>query len=261
MGTVREQQEATLVGADGVEVSVVHLPALDARDDGRCVVLVHGFTNNWRIPRVQRVIGALRRHASVVAVDMRGHGRSGGLTTLGDTEVMDVTEAVRWARQLGYAEVATVGFSMGGSVVIRQAALGDARPDAVVSVSAPAFWYYKGTRVMRLLHHVVEHPVGRALMRVRGVRITDEAWVEPLPVSPVEAMARLSDIPVLIVHGTVDHYFPTEHPKALFRAVQAAGNDDAQLWLIDGFAHAESGIDDATLESIGGWLDERLVSV
>lgn len=251
-------EETDLITADGVTVSAVHLPALDPQADAIGIVLVHGFTNHRRIARVQRVIESMRRFGGVVAIDMRGHGRSGGSTTLGDTEVMDVTAAVRWARDLGYRTVATVGFSMGGSVVIRQAGLEPDRPDAVVSVSAPAFWYYKGTRVMRALHVVVEKRIGRALMRARGVRITNESWTEPLPTPPVEAIARITDIPILIVHGTADHYFPLEHPKALHRSVVAAGNARADLWIVEDFAHAESGISDATLDDIGGWLRDRL---
>lgn len=53
----------------------------------------------------------------------RGHGRSGGRSTVGDKEVLDLEAAVEWARSLGHSRVVTVGFSMGGSVVLRHAAL------------------------------------------------------------------------------------------------------------------------------------------
>ena len=60
--------------------------------------------------------------AGVVTFDFRGHGRSGGLSTLGDKEINDLDVAVHYARELGYEKVAAVGFSMGASVVLRQAA-------------------------------------------------------------------------------------------------------------------------------------------
>ena len=41
----------------------------------------------------------------------------------GDREVLDLEAAVGWARTLGYQRVATVGFSMGGAVAVRHAAL------------------------------------------------------------------------------------------------------------------------------------------
>ena len=55
----------------------------------------------------------------MVTFDFRGHGRSGGLSTLGDREINDLDVAVAYARELGYQRVAAVGFSMGGSIVLR----------------------------------------------------------------------------------------------------------------------------------------------
>src|SRR6202044_4048238 len=88
------------------------------------------------------------RAAGVVTFDFRGHGRSGGPSPPGDKEVNDLDVAVRYARGLGYAKVVTVGFSMGASVVLRQAALRRG-VDAVVSVSSPGRWYYRDTAPMR----------------------------------------------------------------------------------------------------------------
>lgn len=248
------EQTRTLEAADGVRLHALHRAASGPDALALGIVVVHGFTNHSGLPRVQRVIDRLHAFGGVVALDLRGHGRSEAVTTLGDAEIMDVDAAVAWARELGYRAVATVGFSMGGSVVLRQAAIGEQPIDAVVSVSAPAFWYYRGTRVMRLLHHVVERPAGRAVMRARGVRITSQEWTEPLPLTPEQAAGQLGQTPLLIVHGTVDHYFPVEHAHALYRAAVSAGNPDVDLWVVDGFAHAESAIDDKTLDGLGRWV-------
>ena len=250
--------ERTLRTIDGVDISAVHRPHEGPDPLAVGLIVVHGFTNSWRAPKVQRVLDRLAPFGGIVAIDMRGHGASGGRSTVGDEEVRDVSAAVRWARELGYRSVATIGFSMGGSVVIRQAALEDEPVDAVVSVSAPAFWYYRGTRIMRIVHHLVENRAGRWILRGRGVRVSHDGWPDPPPIEPVAAITRLTTLPVLIVHGTVDHYFPLEHPRALHRAAVDAGATATDLWVIDGFAHAESGIDDATLDAIGGWVRERL---
>ena len=63
--------------------------------------------------------------------------------------------------------------------------------------------------------------------------------------SPVEVVGRISPIPLLIVHGDSDHYFPVEHPEALY----AAAREPKELWLLEGFGHAESAADLA--EGIG----------
>ena len=127
-------EERTLLAADGVRLSAMHRPG--PVDLG--VVVAHGFSGSWRQERVRRVVDGLAQFGGVVALDLRGHGRSGGVSTLGDKEVLDVDAAVGWARVLGYPVVATVGFSMGGSVVVRHAALMRG-VDAVVSVSGPAW--------------------------------------------------------------------------------------------------------------------------
>jgi len=261
MAASDEVVEQTLLTADGIDISAVHRPG--ERSD-LCFVVVHGFTGNWREDRVEKVIVRLLAFGSVVALDMRGHGRSGGVTTLGDTEVLDVAAAVRWVRDLGYPCVVTVGFSLGGAVVLREAGLaataalpfGDegGRVDGVVAVSAPAFWYYKGTRVTRFVHRLVETRWGRAIMRAGGTRITDREWVEPLPAAPFEA-AALIDVPLLVVHGDVDRYFPIEHPQAIHRSAVGAGVR-TDLWLEKGFGHAENAVSSDILDRIGSWARE-----
>lgn len=251
-----EQEERTLTTADGVTISAVHRPGGD-RSVG--FVVVHGFTGNWRQDRVQRIIERLTPFGGVVALDLRGHGGSGGATTVGHEEIHDAAVGVVWARELGYPQVATVGFSLGGAVVVREAALmgeGPARVDAVVSVSAPAFWYYRGTRIMRLVHRLVESPGGRVLLRARRTRVSGVGWPEEPPLAPHEAAAVLG-VPLLVVHGDADHYFPLEHPRALHAAAQSAGVR-TDLWVEPGIGHAEAAMPERVIDDIGSWVREVL---
>ena len=254
---VTATDERTLTASDGVAISAMHRPARSGeRDLG--FVLVHGFTGNWRQARVQRIATRLLTAGGVVALDMRGHGRSGGATTVGKDEIHDVEAGVAWARELGYRTVVSVGFSLGGAVVLREAALmagGPGRVDAVVAVSAPAFWYYKGTRMTRLAHWMVETVPGRAVMRLRGTRISGDGWPEELPVPPVEAAGRLDGIPLLVVHGDADRYFPLEHPRAIHTAAVRSGTR-TDLWIETGFDHAESGVAPEVIDRIGAWARE-----
>lgn len=220
-------------------------------------VVAHGFTGSRDTERMGAIIDVLRRYGSVCAIDMRGHGSSGGSTTLGMDEVLDVDAAVAFVRDQGVTRVVTVGFSMGGAVVVRHAAGAHAnrhaptqRVDAVVSVSAPAFWFYRGTRIMRLVHSLVESRVGRLTFRARGTRITNEPWQSPYPLSPEDAAAVI-DVPYLIVHGDADHYFPLEHPRALERASE--GNPERTVLIVPGLRHAESGISAESVEQIARW--------
>jgi hypothetical protein len=87
--------------------------------------------------------------------------------------------------------------------------------DAVVSVSGPGHWYYRDTEPMRRVHFAVEHRLGRFVTRRwLKTRISPEGW-KLVPVPPAEAAAQISPVPLLIVHGDKDHYFPPEHAREL----------------------------------------------
>ncbi|MGW7055528.1 alpha/beta fold hydrolase [Streptomyces sp. NPDC054887] len=297
-------RRTVLRARDGVRIEALYEPA-DGGGAGPAIVVAHGFTGSVDRPAVRRAARVFRRYGAVITFSFRGHGGSGGRSTVGDREVLDVAAAVRWARSLGHERVLTVGFSMGGSVVVRHAALyrdeagggapgggvphrgrTDARPadgaaqsagrdpvraaresarprhdparsadqvsaraDAVVAVSAPARWYYRGTAPMRRLHWVVTRPAGRLVGRFGlRTRIHDRDW-DPVPLSPVEAAARLGATPLLVVHGDRDPYFPLDHPRAL-----AAAAGRGELWIVPGMGHAENAAEETLLTRIGAWL-------
>ncbi|MFJ5534614.1 alpha/beta hydrolase [Streptomyces sp. NPDC093261] len=249
---------------DGVAIDAAYDPGLGISDTGRAstghlgdlaIVVAHGFTGDLERPHVRRVAGVLARYGAVVTFSFRGHGASGGRSTVGDREVHDLAAAVRWARELGHSRVATVGFSMGGSVVLRHAALHQegADTDAVAAVSAPARWYYRGTAPMRRLHWLVTRPEGRLVGRYGlRTRIHRRDW-DPVPLSPVQSVPLIAPTPLLIVHGDQDGYFPVDHPRMLAEA--APGH--AELWLEPGMGHAEHAADDALMARIGAWAVSR----
>ncbi|MFE9406025.1 alpha/beta hydrolase [Streptomyces sp. NPDC006530] len=242
---------ATLRTSDGVRIEAVYTPWMRGACD-TAIVVAHGFTGSADRPAVRRAAGVFAQYAAVITFSFRGHGRSGGRSTVGDREVLDLAAAVEWARSLGYARVVTVGFSMGGSVVLRHAAThrGSAagRTEAVAAVSAPARWYYRGTAPMRRVHWLITRRSGRLVGRVGfATRIHSEDW-DPVPLSPVEAVPLIAPTPLLIVHGDRDPYFPVDHPHML----AAAG--PAQLWLEEGMGHAENAAGDELLGRIATWL-------
>jgi pimeloyl-ACP methyl ester carboxylesterase len=272
-----EGETATLKAADGTGIDAHHDPG---PSDDLGIVVAHGFTGSWRRQAVRRAVRTFSEHAGVVSFDFRGHGRSGGFSTVGDREVLDVQAALEWAARLGYRRLATVGFSMGASVVVRHAGLlgsgvvpgrkdsgrpgaerakragtgdraGDApTPAAVVAVSGPARWYYRGTPAMRRVHWVIEKPGGRLLSRLAlGTRIAASGW-DPIPEAPHEVARHIAPVPLLIVHGDADHYFPIEHAEQLY----AAAEEPKELWLEPGFGHAENASTPELVHRIAAWV-------
>ncbi len=240
-----------LRAADGVRLHAVHRPPAPGAVDGLAVAYAHGFAGTTRKPSVRRLIGALSAYAGVIAVDFRGHGRSAGRSTVGDREVLDIEAAVLWAREHGYRRVVTVGCSMGGSIVVRHAALYGG-VDGVVCVSAPSWWYFRDTAPMRRVHWLIERRLGRAVsrtvLRIKLVR----GW-DIVPESPVEVVGRIAPTPLLVVHGDRDPFFPVSHPRALIDAAE----EGAELWLVPGFGHAEGAMDAELSDRVGRWIAAR----
>ena len=236
------------ITSDGVTLRGLHLPA--ATGDPVFVV-GHGFTNSTGKPSTRRIIDRFGRFGAVIALDFRGHGRSTGRGSVGRDEVLDLDAAVTLARAAGYGPVHLIGFSMGASVALRHAVLGLDRPDTVTSVSSPSRWYIRETQPMRRVHWLLESPLGPSVGRALGVRL-GTPWPE-IPQTPLEVIGRIAPTPLLLVHGTADHYFSPTHALALHAA---AGH--GELWIEDGMGHAESGSTPELIDRIAEWTLSRI---
>jgi fermentation-respiration switch protein FrsA (DUF1100 family) len=98
------------------------------------------------------------------------------------------------------------------------------------------------------VHWLLEAPPGKLAARALGLRL-GRPWDE-VPASPIELVGGIAPTPLLLVHGTEDHYFPPEHASALYRAA----GPGARLWLEPGVRHAESAMTPALIDRIGDWL-------
>ena len=251
----RPGEPRMLLAADGERLSAVHVPG----PKDVAFVLAHGFTGRWRYARVRRLVRLLSDYGGVVAFDFRGHGSSSGKTSLGLDEPLDLDAAVNWARLLGYQRVVTIGFSMGGAVAVRHAAeIGNT--DATVSVSAPAFWFYRGTVPTRRVQRMVSTRYGRVLANAMlRTRIGVDPWLGPMPADPATCAAAIPPKPLLVVHGDQDAYFPLEHPQALVASAiaswEAQGGPGVkpELWIEPGFGHAENSVTDDLAVRIAMW--------
>jgi pimeloyl-ACP methyl ester carboxylesterase len=246
-----------LLAADGVRLAGRFWPAPDARLG---YAVVHGLTGSSRRREVEAICTRLAgRGAGVVALDLRGHGASDGHSGLGAVEDLDLAAAVGFLRAAGYTRVATAGWSMGGSIVVRHAALHRAARgeedhtdrssvDAVVTVSGPGLWYERGTVHMRRVHFGAETRFGHWLLAAAYRTRLDSGWHEA-PEAPVELAGRIPPTPLLVVHGNRDRYFPVRHAEAL-----AAAANTAELWVEDGMGHAEGATSPELVDRVDDWV-------
>jgi pimeloyl-ACP methyl ester carboxylesterase len=246
MSGMSEPQDVALQTSDGVRLAARYWASTPA--ELGCVV-GHGFTGSSRNEHVHRICAALAAQGmAVLAPDFRGHGRSQGFGTAGADEIYDVAAAVAWLRARDFRFVAVLGWSMGGTAVLRYAGLGgDA--DAVVSVSAPGTWFERGTWPMRLVHWMFLSRTGRTATRyLRRTRLSNAGW-PTVPEAPAEVAGAIAPRPLLIIHGDDDHYFPAHHVESL-----AAGAPMAQVWREPGMGHAEVATTIELIDRIAGWV-------
>jgi uncharacterized protein len=234
-----------LRSADGTLLEGTYLPG--PAQAPAAVLLLHGFAANRRKPAYARLADGLAERVPVLALDLRGHGGSGGHSTLGDREAEDVLAGVAWLRRFGHERVVLLGLSMGGTAALHAASLG-AEVGGIVAVSAPA-WFrdppHSGP--LRRLHAIWESPLQRrAMQALVGVTLAGpEGWSGP-PHPAVMAAAITS--PLLVVHGADDAYFPASDGEDLVAA--AAG--PATLWAEPaGFGHAEDGVTPGFVDALG----------
>lgn len=194
-GVVGSCRPLRLLTSDGVTLRGDLLAPVGQRVAG--AVIVHGFSASGTDPEVRALAEALAAHGiEVLTYDARGHGRSGGRSSIVDRERLDVAAAVgAMARP-----VVTIGVSMGAIAVIRHAAgRGGDGLAGVVVVSAPARWRLSGgALVLAALTRTA--PGAWALRRRLGVRVDHHFR---LPEPPVDAVGRIGR-PLAVVHGGRD---------------------------------------------------------
>jgi uncharacterized protein len=241
---------ASLTAADGIRLRGSYLAG--PSPDAPAVVLAHGFAAHRRKPRYALLADHLRAHVHVLALDLRGHGESAGASTLGDREALDVAAGVRWLRGLGHAHVGVIGLSMGGTSALHAAAAGAGRPDgpdSVVVVSTPArLLDPPQTAPMQRLHDVWTTPWKRHGLRL-ALRVTvvpPAAWTAPP--DPADA-AGACRVPLLVVHGEDDAYFPVTDADE----IASAAGGPVTVWREPaGFGHAEDGASADLADRLGG---------
>jgi pimeloyl-ACP methyl ester carboxylesterase len=193
-----------LLTRDGVEL-VTRSWSCDG-DPRAIVILVHGLSSTKDHPHVVGLAERIRaRSLDVLSYDARGHGESGGLSTLGDLERHDVAAAVAFARS-HHPRVALVGASMGAIASVAYAAT-DPALAGVVLVSSPADWRIP-FRIRALITVALARTKLGRLVAAHHTHV--RIYPQWNPTEPPRSVAKrvVSAVPLAIVHGRNDHLIP-----------------------------------------------------
>ena len=222
----RDEQRMALFTDDGVRLAAARLrgPA----DAAGTVVLVHGFSQSSRMPRIHAFAHQLAARMHVIVPDLRGHGNSGGVSSMGAKEPLDVKAAVEAADPS--LPVVTVGISLGGAaVLLHGGTFGGVA--GVVAISAPAWWGAWDTPATKRIQRYAMTPAGRrflaVFMRTRIAQVCDG-----VPHAEAQA-AAISPAFTLVIADPADHYFNEQHPRTIY----GWANEPKDLWLLPGTGH------------------------
>jgi pimeloyl-ACP methyl ester carboxylesterase len=241
----RPDQALTLVTGDGLRLAGARLEG--PPDAFAVVVLVHGLVHSSRTPGIYAFAHLLARSAHVVVPELRGHGRSEGVSTLGREEPLDVAAAVAHAREAWPGlPVFTVGVSLGGAAVLLHAGTYGGVA-GVVAVSSPGWWGAWDTPATQRVQRFAMTRGGRMVMQ-RALRTRIASLCDGVP-DARDVVASISPAFTLLVHDPADHYFGREHPDTLF----AWAREPKALWWEEGKGH---GTDLLTSEFAGRLMEE-----
>ena len=201
----------------------------------RVVIAVHGWRGSWA-----ETFGTVsdtweRNGCSVLYIEQRAHDSSGGdYMGFGLLERYDCLDWVKWVTQRCGKDVPIYlcGVSMGASTVLMAAGLD--LPDNVHGIIADCGY----TSPYAIWQHIANNNLHIAF-GIRG-RIADEILKQKIQIgsndySTVEAL-QSSRIPVLLIHGSNDHFVPVEMTYENYLA--CAG--EKRLLIVPGADHGMS---------------------
>ena len=202
--------------------------------NGDWVLLYHGVSDS-RTGDIGHAEFLLRNSYSVLMMDSRDHGESGGdMATYGWKERHDtvvITDALYASEKVRH--LYALGVSMGGAIAL-QAAEVEPRIEAVVAEAAFAnlrevSYDYAGLHAGSWLGKTLFRPAPMIAMRA----VEKEGGFKAEDVSPEKAVAA-RPFPVLLICGTRDSTIPCRHSERIYKAASGP----KELWLVRGAGHA-----------------------
>lgn len=205
------------------------------RNPKRVILAMHGWRSSWTQDFGMISDFFYRNGCSVLFVEQRGQGASGGdYMGFGLTERYDCLEWVNWINERtdSLLPVYLCGVSMGAATVLMASDL--MMPENVAGIIADcgftspyAIWKHVLENHLHLSYGIREAAVNDLCRRKIRLDVKSGSAVESL---------KNTDIPVLFIHGTEDHFVPIEMTYENYQACAS----EKYLLVVPGAEHAMS---------------------
>ncbi|MCP4648495.1 MAG: alpha/beta hydrolase [PVC group bacterium] len=234
---------------DNIKISYEH------RQNGfpSVVIVCPGFFNSKKNRWIRRTVDIVSEEHDAIVLDFRGHGDSGGLFTWSAKDYYDVQAIVEYARSCGYESIGILGYSLGAAAAVNAVSYTkDIR--SMILISGPYdFW--------QINYHFWEPEVISDLKdnidcawEGKGARVDSLFIPKPKPITQIK---RITETPILLIHGTRDWIIKDYHSQKLFDAAPG----EKKIELIKGGLHAERLIQqypERMKRLILGWLKKTM---
>lgn len=219
-----DYEDVYLKSSDGLRLHGWYLPAR-GRPVGT-ILFLHGNAENIST-HIGSVYWLPDRQFNVFLLDYRGYGASEGKPGFAGA-LADVEDVIAYlvARKGADSErLVLFGQSLGGALAIYSAAHTAYRPHIKALVVESALSSYRGITREKLAGFWLTWPLQWPLSRL----VSDDY-------SPLQAIAAVSPVPLLIIHGDQDRIVPVHHAQRLYEAAQ----EPKQLWIVEGAGHIQA---------------------
>ena len=235
-------QEVRFKTRDGLELYGWFLPAKGPAQG--TVLQLHGNAENIST-HFASLAWMPARGFNVFTFDYRGYGGSEGVPTLEGVQIdIDAAMDALLARSdVDKDRIVMYGQSLGGALAAYYVGHSPRRDQLRALVLESAFSGYVDIVREKMADHWFTWPF---------------QWIPKLTVddrfSPLPSMAKISPLPLLILHGDQDRIVPVHHGRRLYEAAL----EPKQLWIVPGAGHIQSTGDPAVRDRLVAYLRETL---
>lgn len=216
---------------DGLQLHGLWVPVDQPRGT---VLFAHGYRSSYLVDIGQALDFYHSRGMNLLIPDQRSHGKSEGCyITFGVKESRDM---MRWLeyhnKNYGLIPVVLTGLSMGASTMLY---LADQELPSNVRCMIADCGFTSPKAILSKVFHGVTHLPASICLWVTDLCARLFAGFS-LGEKDTRKILANSKLPILIIHGTDDHFVPCEMSKEAY----AACTDPKELFLVEGAGHGVS---------------------
>lgn len=222
----------------------------------RTVILAHGWRSLWSLDFSASAPFLHEQACNLLLIDQRCHGESGGdLISYGIQERYDILSWLSWLEENHPGTpVYLCGLSMGAATVLMTAELPEAKGVAGIIADCG---YSTPDEIVRMGVQKTLGGLTAPTMAAVNLNCKRRAGFTLKSASPIEAMAKNTEIPCLFIHGgddrfvpvrmSIENYYACKAPKELF---VVPGADHGMSFMVD-----PEGYQKKVLDFFAAWDD------